>query len=185
MKKDEGGEPVQYTYGVIFLMSLFLIPLYFLLLRKKQDEPWLFLLCVCESIVNLGYTLVAFSTTVKFALFANKITYLGQLMMPLCMFMIISKLCGWSYKKWVTGALVGIAAIMFAIICTTGHLNWYYTDAWIENVAGATVLHKEYGVLHPSNLIYVILYFIAMITVISLSLSQRKSTSQKHACGML
>ena len=101
------------------------------------------------------------------------------------MFMLISKLCGYTYKKWVLGVLIGAAVIMFAIICTTGYLNWYYTSATIEKVDGATVLHKEYGVLHPINLIYVILYFVGMITVIGLSLGQHKSASQKHACGML
>jgi DNA-binding CsgD family transcriptional regulator len=154
-------------------------------MRKKQSEPWLFVLFVSVAIVNLGYTLVAFSKTVEFALFANKITYLGQVLIPLCMFMLISKLCGYTYKKWVLGVLIGAAVIMFAIICTTGYLDWYYTSATIEKVDGATVLHKEYGVLHPINLIYVILYFIGMITVIGLSLGQHKSASQKHACGML
>ena len=176
---------MQYVYGAIFLLSLLLIPLYFFFLRKKQDEPWLLLLCVCVGIVNLGYTLVAFSKTVDFALFANKITYLGQVIIPLCMFMIISKLCGYTYKKWVTGTLIGAAVVLFAIICTTGYLDWYYTSATIENVAGATVLRKEYGVLHPTNLIYVISYFVAMIVVLCLSLWQRKGASQKHASFMM
>ena len=176
---------MQWTYGALFLLSLSLLPLYFLFVRKKQNEPWLLFLFACVAVVNLGYTLIAFSNTVEFALFANKITYLGQVLIPLCMFMLISKLCGYTYKKWVIGVLIGAAVIMFAIICTTGYLDWYYTSATIEKVDGATVLHKEYGVLHPINLIYVILYFVGMITVIGLSLGQHKSASQKHACGML
>ena len=176
---------MQWTYGALFLLSLSLLPLYFLFVRKKQNEPWLLFLFACVAVVNLGYTLIAFGDTVEFALFANKITYLGQVLIPLCMFMLISKLCGYTYRKWVLGVLIGAAVIMFAIICTTGYLDWYYTSATIEKVDGATVLHKEYGVLHPINLIYVILYFVAMITVIGLSLGQHKSASQKHACGML
>ena len=176
---------MQWTYGALFLLSLSLLPLYFLFVRKKENEPWLFVLFVNVAIVNLGYTLTAFSKTVDFALFANKITYLGQVLIPLCMFMLISKLCGYTYKKWVLGVLIGAAVIMFVITCTTGYLDWYYTSATIEKVDGATVLHKEYGVLHPINLIYVILYFVGMITVIGLSLGQHKSASQKHACGML
>ena len=176
---------MQWTYGALFLLSLSLLPLYFLFVRKKQNEPWLLFLFACVAVVNLGYTFTAFSKTVDFALFANKITYLGQVLIPLCMFMLISKLCGYTYKKWVLGVLIGAAVIMFAIICTTGYLDWYYTSATIEKVDGATVLHKEYGVLHPINLIYVILYFVGMITVIGLSLGQHKSASQKHACGML
>ena len=176
---------MQWTYGALFLLSLSLLPLYFLFVRKKQNEPWLLFLFACVAVVNLGYTLIAFSNTVEFALFANKITYLGQVLIPLCMFILISKLCGYTYKKWVLCVLIGVAVIMFAIICTTGYLDWYYTSATIEKVDGATVLHKEYGVLHPINLIYVILYFVGMITVIGLSLGQHKSASQKHACGML
>ena len=177
---------MQYFYSIVFLISLLLLPLYFRLLRKKKTcEPWLFVLFVCVSVVNLGYTLIAFSGTVEQALLANKIAYLGQVFIPLCMFMLISKLCGYTYKKWVLGILIGIAVLLFALICTTGYLDWYYTDATIEKVDGATVLRKEYGVLHPTNLIYVILYFIGMITVIALSLSQNKSASQKHACGVL
>ena len=176
---------MQWTYGALFLLSLSLLPLYFLFVRKKQNEPWLLFLFACVAVVNLGYTLIAFGDTVEFALFANKITYLGQVLIPLCMFMLVSKLCGYTYKKWVLGVLIGAAVIMFAIICTTGYLDWYYTSATIEKVDGATVLHKEYGVLHPINLIYVILYFVGMITVIGLSLGQHKSASQKHACGML
>lgn len=173
---------MQYTYGAIFLVSLMLVPLYLLLMRKKQNEPWLFVLFVCVTVVNLGYTLLAFSPTEEFALFANKIAYLGQVFVPLCMFMIVSKLCGYLYPKWVPCILIGLATALFAVICTTGtNLDWYYTDTSIETVAGATVLHKKYGVLHPLNLIYVILYFIAMITVLIISLKTRKCASQKHA----
>ena len=176
---------MQYFYGGVFLVSLLLLPLYFLCLRKKASEPWLFVLFVCVSIVNLGYTLIAFAGTVEFALLANKIAYLGQVVIPLSMFMLISKLCGYKYKGRVLGALIGLAAVMFAIVATAGYLDLYYTGASIENVDGATVLHKEYGVLHPTNLIYVIFYFVGMITVIAMSLIQRKSASQKHALGVL
>lgn len=176
---------MQYAYGVIFLLSLVLIPLYFALVRKKQDEPWLLVLFISVSIVNLGYTLIAFAKTVEFALFSNKVAYLGQVMMPLCMFMLISKRCGYKYKKWIVGVLIGAAAAMLAIVCTAGYLDIYYTGATIESVAGATVLRKEYGILHPANLIYVVAYFIAMLSVLSVSLSKRKAASQKHACILL
>ena len=176
---------MQYMYGAIFLISLTLVPLYFLFVQKKQNEPWLLTLFVSVAVVNLGYTLIAFSKTVSFALLSNKIAYLGQVIMPLCMFMLISKLCGYAYRKWVTGALVAVAVLMFAVICTTGYLDWYYTDATIETVAGATVLRKEYGVLHPTNLGYVVSYFVAMIAVLCMSLRHHRGASQKQAGIML
>jgi hypothetical protein len=67
---------MQYAYGGIFLASLLLLPLYFTFVRKKHDEPWMLVFCICVSVVNLGYTLIAVSKTVEFALLANKIAYL-------------------------------------------------------------------------------------------------------------
>ena len=173
------------AYGVIFALTLFMPALYFTSVRKKQSELWLFFLFVCVSIVTLGYHLISISKTVKFALFANKIAYMGQVFVPMCMFMLISKLCGFTYKKWLYGVLIGLAALMFAIVCTTGHLNWYYTNVTLAYADGATYLVKEYGVLHPTNLIYVVSYFAAMLVVIGISLAKHKNASQKMAAFML
>ena len=173
------------AYGIIFALSLLMPPLYFLTVHKKQDEPWLFVLFLCVCAVNLGYLLISVSQTVEFALWANKITYFGQVFVPLCMFMIISKLCGFAYKKWLVGMLIGLAAVMFGIVFTTGWLDWYYVSATLENANGASYLVKEYGILHPTNLIYVVVYFVAMIVTIGISLKKNRDASQKLAGFML
>ncbi len=173
------------AYGLIFALSLMMPPLYFAFIRKKQDEPWLLVLFLCVCVVTLGYFLVSLSKTVEFALWANKITYLGQVFVPMCMFMIISKLCGYTYKKWVLGVLIGLAVIMYAIIFTTGWLDWYYTSVTLAFENGSAYLVKEYGVLHPTNLIYVVAYFVAMLVVCIVSLVKKKDASQKLAGFML
>ena len=173
------------AYGLIFALSLVMPPLYFACIRKKQNEPWLLVLFVCVCVVTLGYFLVSISQTVEFALWANKITYLGQVVVPMCMFMIISKLCGYTYKKWFLGVLVGLAVLMYAIVFTTGWLDWYYTSAKLEFENGSAYLVKEYGVLHPLNLVYVLLYFVAMLCVCITSLVKKKDASQKLAGFML
>ena len=173
------------AYGLIFALSLMMPPLYFAFIRKKQDEPWLLVLFLCVCVVVLGYFLVSLSKTVEFALWANKITYLGQVFVPMCMFMIISKLCGFTYKKWFLGVLIGLAVLMYAIVFTTGWLDWYYTSATLEFENGSAYLVKEYGVLHLTNLIYVIAYFVAMLVVCITSLVKKKDASQKLAGFML
>ncbi len=173
------------AYGLIFALSLIMPSLYFAFIRKKQDEPWLFVLFLCVCVVTLGYFLVSLSKTVEVALWANKITYLGQVVVPMCMFMIISKLCGYTYKKWVLGVLIGLAVIMYAIVFTTGWLDWYYTNATLAFEDGSAYLVKEYGVLHPTNLIYVVAYFVAMLVVCIVSLVKKKDASQKLAGFML
>ena len=173
------------AYSIIFILSLCMPPLYFTSIRKKKDEPWLLVLFICIATVNLGYLLTSLSKTVEFALWANKIAYLGQVFVPMCMFMLISKLCGFTYKKWLYGVLIGLAVLMFAIVFTTGWLDWYYVSATIEYENGGAYLVKEYGVLHPTNLIYVVAYFVAMLVNIGISLVKHKNTSQKMAAFML
>ena len=173
------------AYGIIFALSLLLPIGYYLLVRKKQDGPWLLFLYISVCVVNLGYLLLSCSKTVEFALIANKVAYLGQTFAPLCMFMIISGLCGFTYNKWVKISLVGAAFLMFALVMTTGHLDWYYKSVELTYADGAAKLVKEYGVLHPVNLIYVLSFFVAMFTVIGISLKRSKGNSQKLAGLML
>ena len=157
-------------YSVLFALSLLYPVGYHWLVRKQRNEPWLFVLKLSVCVVNLGYLLLSLSKTVEFALVANKIAYLGQVFVPLCMFMIISGLCGFTYKKLSKYVLIGAAMVMFGLVLTTGHLDWYYKSATLSFADGAAKLVKEYGVLHSTNLIYVLTYFVAMLAVICISL---------------
>ena len=172
------------AYGLIFALSL-LLPIGYFFVNRDRKNPWLFVLYIAICVVNMGYTLLSASKTVEFALFANKIVYLGQVFVPLCMFMIISKLCGYNYKRWASYVLVGAAMVMFALVQTTGHLDWYYKSVQLIHVDGAAKLVKEYGVLHPVNLIYVLAYFVAMLVVIGISLKKSRGRDQKLAGLML
>ena len=180
-----GGRAVTISYSVIFALSFLLLIGYFLYARKKQNTPWFLVLYLSVGVVNLGYLLLSVSQTVEFALLANKIAYLGQSFVPLCMFMIISVLCGFTYQKWVKYLLIGMALLMFSMVLTTGHLDWYYKSVELIQADGAAKLIKTYGVLHPFNLIYVLAYFVAMLTVIVISLRRNHGRSQKLAGLML
>lgn len=173
------------AYSIIFALSLLLPFAHCRFMQKKQDEHWLFVLYLSVCVVNFGYLLLSLSKTVGFALVANKIAYFGQVFVPLCMFMIISKLCGFNYKNWVKYTLVGAAMLMFGLVMTTGHLDWYYKSVELIEADGAAKLLKEYGVLHPVNLFYVLAYFAAMFIVIGISLKKSNGNSQKLAGLML
>ena len=169
------------AYSVILALS-FLLPVgYYVFVWKKQKNTWLFVLFLSVCVVDLGYLLLSLSKTVEFALIANKIAYFGQVFLPLCMFMIISGLCGFTYKKWVPYVLVCVGMVMFAMVLTTGYLDWYYKSVTLIEADGAAKLIKEYGFLHPTDLIYVLAYFVAMLVVICTSLKKNKGGSQKLA----
>ena len=165
----------------IFIVSLLIIPAFFIFVKEKSEKPWLFVLSVSIAVVNLGYLLISLSKTVEFALISNKISYLGQVVIPLAMLMIILELCGFKAEKWLKTILILGAVMMFALVCTTGYLDWYYKSTELATENGVSYLVKVYGPLHVINLIYVLSYFISTFVVIVVSVSRHKDSSNKLA----
>jgi DNA-binding CsgD family transcriptional regulator len=147
--------------------------------RKK--EPWLLLLYVCVTIVNVGYFLLSISKTVGFAILANDIVYLGSVFLSTSMLLTIVKLCGFEVKKKLVITLLILGAVMFAVIATAGILPWYYKEVELTFVDGAAKLKKVYGFLHPLYFVYLVGYFSAMVACIVRSIRQRMIASQRHA----
>ena len=165
----------------IFIVSLLIIPAFFIFVKEKSEKPWLFVLSVSIAVVNLGYLLISLSKTVEFALISNKISYLGQVVIPLAMLMIIIELCGFKAEKWLKTILILGAVLMFALVCTTGYLDWYYKSAELATENGASYLVKVYGPLHVTNIIYVLSYFVSTFFVIVVSVRRHRDSSNKLA----
>ena len=147
--------------------------------RKK--EPWLLLLYICVTIVNLGYFLISISRTVEFAIIANDIAYFGSVFLSMSMLLTVMRLCGFGIHKKLVVTLLVIGAVMFAVIATAGILPWYYKEVSLTFVDGAAKLKKVYGVLHPTYLIYLLVYFSAMVVCIVQSIRKKIIASQRHA----
>ena len=136
---------------------------------------------ISVTVVNLGYLMLASAREIGFAIFANDVVYLGSVFLSMCMFLTIIKLCGFEVKKKLVIMLVSFGTVMFAIVATSGILPWYYKEVSLVFVGGASKLKKVYGVLHPTYLIYLFGYFIAMITCIVRSIRKKVIASQRHA----
>lgn len=173
------------AYSIILFISLLLPIIFYLCIQKKQNEIWLLLIYICVGIVNLGYLLISFSKTIEFALIANKIVYFGQVYIISFMFIIISKLCGFTYKKLVITILMILSTIMYCFVLTTGHLDWYYKSVSLVDVDGASKIIKEYGPLHSVYTIYIIGFFVAMLAVIIISFIHKRNNSSKLSGLML
>ena len=167
------------TYAIMEIIATVLLIGYCALVRKK--EPWLLLLNICVTIVNVGYFLISLSKTVEFAIFANDIAYFGSVFLSMSMLLTIVKLCGFEIKKNLIIALVAIGAVMFAIVATAGILPWYYKEVELVFVDGAAKLKKVYGVLHPTYMLYLLGYFSAMVACIVQSIRKKMIASQRHA----
>ena len=167
------------TYAVMAVLATLLLICYSVLVRKK--EPWLLLLYVCVAMVNVGYFLLSASRTLGFAVFANDLAYLGSVFLSMSMLLTIVRLCGFTIRKKLVLTLTLCGAVMFAIIATAGLLPWYYKDLSLVFVNGAAKLRKVYGILHPVYLVYLLVYFAAMVACIVQSIRKKMIASQKHA----
>ena len=121
------------------------------------------------------------SKNLEFAIFANDIVYLGSVFLSMSMLLTIVRLCGFEIKKKLVIGLTIAGAIMFAMVATAGILPWYYKEVSLVFVDGAAKLEKEYGILHPVYLVYLLTYFVAMVVCIIQSIRKKMIASQRHA----
>ena len=167
------------TYAIMAVVAAILLGGYIAIVRKK--EPWLLLLYICVTVVNVGYFMLSLSKSVGFAIFANDVAYLGSVFLSMSMLLTIVGMCGFKVGKKLIIFLAAAGAVMFAVVATSGFLPWYYREVTLTFVDGATRLQKVYGPLHSLYLVYLLLYFAAMVACILQSMRKKMIASQKHA----
>ncbi|MDD6478726.1 MAG: histidine kinase N-terminal 7TM domain-containing protein [Oscillospiraceae bacterium] len=166
-------------YGVAAILSLLLLIGCCLVVRKKKI--WFILLFSSVLIVNIGYTFLAISTSLKMALWANLVAYLGSVFLPLAMLMIVLEVTSTPHPKWLHGALGTLSIIVFLIAASPGILPIYYKEVRLEVMDGVSTLVKVYGPLHPIYLIYLLGYFAAIVMVIIRSHVKKAIDNAAHA----
>lgn len=170
------------VYGITMAISLMMLIGYISIIRKK--DKWLLAVFISVAIVNAGYFMLSLAKTVAFALVANKIAYFGSVFLPMFMLLTIFDLSRIRYNLALPISLAVIGVMVFALVCTSGYLPWYYKEVSLGFEDGASKLIKVYGPAHISYLIYLVLYFITMIGAIVYSAIKKKVVS-KHAILMI
>lgn len=166
-------------YAITFALAVVLLCVYFFASGKR--ERLLLLLFASVAVVNLGYLLLSLAKSLPFAIIANDIAYFGSVWLSVFMFLIILGLCGFCVTRRCVLICCGCAALMFAIVATSGLLPWYYREVTLELTESGARLVKAYGVLHPLYLVYLLGYFAAMIIAILLSVKRKKVGAPKFA----
>ena len=166
-------------YAICLIAAVGLLIAYLLMVKDK--EFWLTMLYISIAVVNLGSLLISLANTVGFALFANDVAYLGSVFLSAFMFLTIVRLCGFKIKKAHVITCVSLGTLMFAIVASSPMLPLYYKSVDIEMIDGAAKLVKEYGVLHPFYMVYLLGYFAAMIGTIAHSVRKKKIAKPKLA----
>ena len=166
-------------YGIIFVISLLMIIAYFLVDRKR--DVWLLLLFACVAICDLGYFLLSVAKSLDFALWANRIAYLGNIFLPFSVLMMIMNLSRFTYPKCLPGILIGNNMIMLFIASSGGWLPIYYKNVSFEIINGVGTLVKDYGPLHKLYKVFLFAYFSAMIAIIIYTAVKKTVVSIKHS----
>lgn len=171
------------VYGVVALLSVLLLILYFLFDKKKKHLFLALFSCVAAS--NCGYFLLSICKSLAVAKLANGLSYFGGAFSMLVMLLIIYKVCQMSKRKWLTWTLIGISIAFFALAASGDWLGLYYRSVSLEIVNGTTHLVKEYGPLHSLYALYLAGYVVMMLLCIAYAAKTKRLTSPKFTIFLL
>ena len=166
-------------YGMVSVLSLVLLAVCCRLVNR--DKPWFVLLFSSVTVVNTGYFLLAVSGGLEMALAANRLAYLGSVLLPLSMLVIILNVTNTPRPPWLPYVLFGLAAVIFLIAASPGILDIYYKEVSFRVINGVGTLVKVYGPLHPLYLLYLLGYFAAMVAVIWRASAKKRIDTAAHA----
>ena len=170
-------------YGVVALLSVFLLVSYYLF-DKKKNHRFLALFC-CVATSNLGYFLLAICNSLAVAKLANAISYFGGAFSMLVMLLIIYDVCQMRKRQWLTWSLIGISVGVFALAASGDWLGLYYRSVSLEIVNGTTHLVKEYGPLHSLYALYLAGYVVLMLLCIGYAAKTKRLSSPKYTVFLL
>ena len=177
------AESTSVIYGATVVISLLLFIAYIVFIKNK--EKWLCFLFSSIFVVETGYFILSVSKNLEAALFANALSYLGSVFLPLSMLMIILSVCKLSYHKALPVILLSVGVLVFLLAASPGFCDLYYQQVTIEIVNGVTTLKKVYGALHIVYLLYLLSYFASMTSVIIYASVKRKLAINKQAIVLL
>lgn len=166
-------------YGVIASVSLLLL-IGYCIFEKQKDRKFL-LLYGAVFAVNLGYFLLSVSPGIGFALWANRISYLGAAYSLLLMLLIIADVCRIRLTYKMRVLLIAVSTAAFLLAASGGILPLYYREVTLVHSHGASVLQKVYGPLHVLYSVYLFAYFAGMVGIVIHAIVRRKLLSSFHA----
>jgi len=173
----EKNTSISTVYAIVAILSLLLLIGCFIINKKNK---WMLLLFASVLVVNSGYFALSVSGTLEEALFANRISYLGSVFLPLSMLMIILDAVNIRCKKRFAALLVFISICVFLVAASPGYLDIYYKEVSLEKVHGISVLNKVYGPWHRLYFCYLLLHFAAMVAIIAYAIIKKRISSPSH-----
>ena len=105
-----------------------------------------------------GYLKIAESETIREAILANELVYIGGSFLQMIAMLIVCDLCHIKLKPIVRASIFGLSAAVFLSTLTVGHNGLFYKSVTLVKRNGVSVLLKEYGPIHTVFYVMIVAY---------------------------
>ena len=145
-----------------------------ILVKNRKVDNAFILFGVLLTVNCAGRYMMSVSETVEFAVWANKIMYVGGCYLPFVVFLIVTRLCNIRVNRYFKLFLLGYATVVLGLVMTIGHTDWYYKSVELVQGNGFRYLTKVYGPFHVLYPVMMILYSIMLLSFIVYAIKKRK-----------
>lgn len=166
-------------YTFYFVASLILSGVY-VFKWHKHFSVYFNLIFFIIPLNNLAYVWMANSHSLREALLANKIAYIGGCFNMLFITLAIFVLCHITIPNWLRLIMFGVSVGIYALSLTVGKYSIFYksVDFVIKDGTGY-LTNKDYGWGHTLFYIMIIAYFILDFAALIYCIKKKKDVSRK------
>ncbi len=145
---------------------------------KKWSKPlhgWLFFYCVSTLINTAGYFAVMHAQSLREAILAWQVSYLGRVWIPLSLLVFVMLLCKGRIYKCIVSVTSILHAVIYILVITASYNTLYYTSIEFVNRGIFPHLILKYGILHHIYTFLLIFYIAYGLTLLFASLIKEKN----------
>ena len=146
---------------------------------KNQLHAYLLLSCIVILVNHLGYTLEQQATSMEAYKAALKFSYAGRVWIAFSLMMFAAEFCHIKIPINVKRILIFFHVIVYASILTIGQTNLYYKKLSFSLNRGIPVLRHQNGIMHHFFIQLQIIYIVAGMSWLFLSLKRQKSAASR------
>ncbi len=162
-------------YFVNFILAVCLTGIN--LFRHKKADARFVLIGIIITLHCYGVYMTSVADTLKVAILANKIVYIGACFVGPVVISIIVQFCGMKMNNFVKLIMYGMAVVVYAFAFTAGKSDIYYKTIELKQKDDYYYLVKEYGPVHDLYVVFLALCFAIFAYYITLALIRRKNIS--------
>ena len=177
-------EGISVAYGVILIISMINV---FCLSRQKPGRAQQIMQWVVSfsAVMMIGYWIRIKADTIDELMVAQKLIYLSGCFLYYNMLLFLLEYCHLKLPVVAEYMLSIINCCMMAVTVTFDKHHLLYRNYWDEVQDGIYVLVKDYGPIHSLYIIFMLLYFLAMLVVAIWNIYKNKGIRRKQSFLLL